>query len=288
MKRLTTLISLLPFFIFMGCIEGKVSDLEPGLLQFEYFEKAGTLHNQFLSNVKNNLTIDEKVGSRSDIINYITEFQNDFLLNCNLSDSSKTLMVNEFERSKYLTDFEVTRGLVMQDQSEIKDGDTLSVFTLLDKAEAYNILDTFELRAMNKLADLSKLGFEGSISPYEFVRALERMKSDWISMGYTSDANVGYLSGYTIAISLASMDWWEDNADAGMLEIKGTNIIVPAWVVADAIGALWGATSGAVGSYIINGEIKWGSVGFGALSGAVAGSTGVVGKVAKWISKAIN
>ena len=58
--------------------------------------------------------------------------------------------------------------------------------------------------------------------------------------------------------------------------------------VSDAVGAIWGATSGAIGSYMINGEVKWGSVGFGALSGAVAGSTGVVGKVAKWITKVIS
>lgn len=107
-------------------------------------------------------------------------------------------------------------------------------------------------------------------------------------MGYLADDGSGYVSGYAIAISIASMEWWEENPDAAMMDLKGTSVLVPAWAVADVVGAIWGATSGAIGSYLMNGEVKWGAVGFGALSGAVAGSTGVVGKVAKWISKAIN
>lgn len=291
MKKSVTKIgffSLVILVVLPSCDKKQNEDDHKDLLEFEYFEKIGSLHNEFLTNVKNNLIMDNSIESLEDRIDYINDFQNDFLNICDLTSSEKQLISQELEQYKSLVDIDITMRLVGAGQRLAKDEDTVSVFTLIETAECENILDTFELSTLTKLSELAKMGFEGTITDYQFMRALQKMKYDWISMGYLVEDNCGYVSGCAIAISIASMEWWELNSEAGMLEVKGNNVLIPAWAVADAVGAVWGATSGAIGSYIINGEVKWGSVGFGALSGAVAGSTGVVGKVAKWISKTIN
>lgn len=274
--------------VLPSCDSKQADDQDPKLLEFEYFENIGELHNEFLTNVKNNLHLDSDLRSLEERIDYINDFQNDFLFSCELPDSDKNLISRDLEKYKGLTNVEITKSLVLTNCDQSKEEDTISVFALIEVAEEENILDTFELRTLTQLSELAKMAFEGIISDYQFIRALQKMKTDWISMGYLADEDCGYVSGYALAISIASMEWWEENPDALMLETKGTSVLVPAWAVADAVGAIWGATSGAIGSYVINGEVKWKSVGFGALSGAVAGSTGVVGKVAKWVSKAIN
>jgi len=273
--------------VLPSCDKRQIDVQEPKLLEFEYFEKFGELHNEFLTNVKNNLQLDNEISSLEERINYIRDFQNEFLSSCELPGSDKDLISYDLEKYKGLMNVEVTKRLVITNRDQIKEEDTVSVFTLIEIAQEENILDTFELRILTQLSELARMGFESSITDFQFVRALQKMKTDWISMGYLVDENCGYVSGYALAISIASMEWWEENPDAGILETKGTSILIPAWAVADAVGAIWGATSGAIGSYVMNGEVKWGSVGFGAVSGAVAGSTGVVGKVAKWISKTI-
>lgn len=281
-------LSVVILFLFLSCDQRQIEEHPENFLKFEYFEEMASLHNEFLTNVKNNLVLKNDLDSKEERIDFITAFQNDFLKTCAITDSEKQLVSNDMEQFKSLVDIENTMRSVGVDQGRTKNEDTLSVFTLIETAEVENILDTFELRMLTKISELAKMGFEGTITDYQFMRALQKMKNDWIAMGYLVEENCGYVSGCAIAISIASMEWWELNPEAGMLETKGSNVLIPAWAVADAVGAVWGATSGAIGSYILNGEVKWGSVGFGALSGAVAGSTGVVGKVAKWISKTIN
>lgn len=134
--------------------------------------------------------------------------------------------------------------------------------------------------------DMAGLCLAGSVSEDELWTFVYKMRRDWTQMQYQTDSNAGYISGYVIAIALSSIDWWELNPECRTLMSKSTTLI-PARVAADAIGAIWGATSAAIGSYVVNGEVRWGSVGYGVLSGAVAGSTGVVGKVAKWVSKVL-
>lgn len=63
---------------------------------------------------------------------------------------------------------------------------------------------------------------------------------------------------------------------------------VPAFVGADIAGAVIGACSSGIGSYVTSDSVNWKSVAWCAASGAVIGSTGVVGKVGKWISKLFN
>lgn len=86
-----------------------------------------------------------------------------------------------------------------------------------------------------------------------------------------------------LAISIASIEWWEENPDAFADNTKSTKAL-PVWAAADVVGGVLGAGMSAAAQYGVNGDVNWEIVGYSALGGAVAGSTGIVGKAAKWIS----
>ncbi len=80
------------------------------------------------------------------------------------------------------------------------------------------------------------------------------------------------------------MKWCRQNPDATSYSGRGvSNFAVPAWVAADAGGAIGGGVIGAIDSYYQNGEVDWTSVGIGALGGAIDGSVGISGKIARWV-----
>lgn len=93
--------------------------------------------------------------------------------------------------------------------------------------------------------------------------------------------------GTILAISMASLEWWGQNSDA-LDDLASKNnaanrALIAPWVAADLVGATWGGATGAIASYAGTGEVNWTAVGVGALSGAVSGSTGAIGKIAKWL-----
>ena len=89
---------------------------------------------------------------------------------------------------------------------------------------------------------------------------------------------------YTLAISISSLQWWEDHALTGVSEnANGRVMALPAWAALDIGGALVSGAIAASGQYTLTGEVNWEVVGWSATGGAVSSSTGVVGKIGKWI-----
>jgi len=90
----------------------------------------------------------------------------------------------------------------------------------------------------------------------------------------------------TLAISISSLNWWKENGDtlSGSLGKIKSAMLLPAWVGADIAGAAIGAITSGISQYTVNGDVNWSVVGLSALGGAVAGSTGIVGKVGEWLS----
>ncbi len=84
----------------------------------------------------------------------------------------------------------------------------------------------------------------------------------------------GAISGVVLNISKSSLEYWDT---------PETKSVVGTIVVQDIVGAVIGGVSGGVGSAVVGGKLNWGSVAWGAGVGAITGSTGVVGKVSKWI-----
>lgn len=93
------------------------------------------------------------------------------------------------------------------------------------------------------------------------------------------DAPKGALGGVVLNVSKSSLDYWEDE------QLLAPTKALPVFVGADIAGAIIGACVGGVGSYVTAGDFNWKSVAWSAASSAIVGSTGIVGKVGKWISK---
>jgi hypothetical protein len=121
------------------------------------------------------------------------------------------------------------------------------------------------------------------ISDYELKKIILQIKNEWIAKGYSIDSDNGHALAITLAILLASIEWWEENPDAFGDNQKNTKAS-PAWAAADVVGAGYSAVVAEIGSYSTTGEVNWGEVRIAAVGGAVAGSTGIIRKAGKWLS----
>jgi len=60
-------------------------------LGFESFEKYGKIHNDFLTNVKQNFEPSDEINSYDEAIDYVNEFQQGFLKSTNLAKEEKQI-----------------------------------------------------------------------------------------------------------------------------------------------------------------------------------------------------
>jgi hypothetical protein len=95
------------------------------------------------------------------------------------------------------------------------------------------------------------------------------------------NSEYGEMLAISLSISQASLTWWTENPDALQIETKA----IPAFVGADIAGALISSASTLTYQIIDSGEVNWKGIGWSAASGAIVGSTGVVGKIGNWITK---
>ncbi len=152
---------------------------------------------------------------------------------------------------------------------------------------------------VNILVDLHKLYMEGIIDHQEeallkiltFAVNSNRRDGDhtklkvtittlckkWENYYEDKDEKAGEFSGQILGIAKASVDWWDENS----METRA----LPAWIGADAAGAIIGAIHNAGTQYLVNKNVDLRQVGYHALGGAVISSTGIVKCVAVWINK---
>lgn len=108
-------------------------------------------------------------------------------------------------------------------------------------------------------------------------RKIDDLCQQWIFYFEGKTEKEGEFSGQILSIAKSSIEWWEDNK----IETRA----LPAWVGADAAGAIIGAGHNALNQYIARGNVDLQEVGLHALGGAVIASTGVVKAFGGWISK---
>ena len=117
---------------------------------------------------------------------------------------------------------------------------------------------------------------------------VENLITDFNSFGYENNGE-GEMVATFLAISISSLEWWEENPDAlGIFSSRNnaskSQLIAP-WLAADLVGGLVSGVTAAAGQAIVNGEVSLGTVGWSALAGAVSSSTGAVGRIVSWLTK---
>lgn len=141
------------------------------------------------------------------------------------------------------------------------------------------VIDNFELSILNELATDTKKNMDGVITNAQLTETVDRLCLLWNNKYGLSIKKDGLYSGYILSIAKASMEWWndEDIPTRAATEVIG----------ADVAGAIVGAASSAIIQYSTTGKVDAKAVGYSALGGAITGSTGIVGKVGKLITKFI-
>lgn len=152
----------------------------------------------------------------------------------------------------------------------------------LEIMKADGAIDEFELRSVNRLL----MAFKQDANWDEFVQLIDELSSSYENR-YERGVNEGELLGATLAIANASKEWWIENPNAPYSQEQPSLRLLPAWLAADAVGAVLGgvisyAYQEATGDCNENDPCDLGGA---ILAGAVMGSTGVAGKAGRWISK---
>jgi len=252
-------------------------------LSFESFEKYGSIHNDFLSNFKSEFDINPEITTVRDGIDYISQFNINFAMELDIDNVEKKALINSLEKHKrFLHTPEFYNELFVSSFKSTGESTGL-YFESTEQAHNLGIIDDFEFNRINLIGQKVKDNHDGLISDYELKTIILQIKDEWIAKGYSIDSDNGHALAITLAISLASLEWWEENPDAFGDNQNGTKAL-PAWAAADVVGAGYSAVVAGIGSYSTTGEVNWGAVGIAAGGGAVAGSTGIIGKAGKWLS----
>lgn len=274
---------------------------------FSKFDIYGSIHNRLLKHVADNFPESkEGADSISERINFLLEFQMQEISNLPISQVDQLAVSSNLAKHKngyfperslpYFTGTPVT----MEMDDEILGGvsDIRSVFK---EACAAGLIDMFELERIIKISDYIVENVEGTLSVKEFEKKIDGIISEWekqyadtdfsclvsekdengnyLPMPKMSmkDAPKGAVLGVILNITKHSLTYW--NGPDAMNPVER---IAP-WVLADAAGAVIGG-AGSLLYQLDNENIDWGSVGWSALTNGVAHSTGIVGKVVKWLS----
>ena len=274
---------------------------------FSKFDIYGSIHNRLLKHVADNFPESkEGADSISERINFLLEFQMQEISNLPISQVDQLAVSSNLAKHKngyfperslpYFTGTPVT----MEMDDEILGGvsDIRSVFK---EACAAGLIDMFELERIIKISDYIVENVEGTLSVKEFEKKIDGIISEWEKQYADSDfsclvsekdengnylpmpkmsmkdAPKGAVLGVILNITKHSLTYW--NGPDAMNPVER---IAP-WVLADAAGAVIGG-AGSLLYQLDNENIDWGSVGWSALTNGVAHSTGIVGKVVKWLS----
>ena len=156
---------------------------------------------------------------------------------------------------------------------------TRYLLTELYKLVKEGIIDIQEQTLLNSLVFYINSDYEDG-DHERLKKNIDSLCKRWERLFGDKEEKAGEFSGQIIGIAKASIDWWEENTE----ETRA----LPAWVGADAAGALVGGIVSATAQYLTNGNVHLKQVGYHALGSAVISSTGVVKCLASWINKGIS
>lgn len=280
--------------------DSPVSDTEKS--NFELFSQFGEFHNAMLAYAAENVDAEQPAESLEDGLDYLVKLHSDFADELDLQASSKEQIKTYLQTYKNLYNKEnflflsQTKAHDMLDMEVMPDREEAfteaEVYSMIDASYSRGEIDSFERDAFTSLIDWSIAYTTGNMVEWVFVQNVNQLIANWEiryanadyselidEEGRTREVCVnelpeGALSGVVLNISQSSMEYWEAHSTRALALIAAQDIV----------GAVIGGVSGAAGSAIVGGSVNWGSVAWGAAVGAVTGSTGVVGKVAKFLT----
>jgi len=249
-------------------------------LKVSSFNKIGIIHNQFLTNIKNNFEIDENIAHEQDKIDFINQFNVDFANSLNLTGKEKRLLIEglsnnkNFIKQSYLIDY----AFHNYSQLTVDTTENYNIFQIIENLKNDGLIGTKSYYILTTLAEQLQNHYEGEISDSELKLTVQQLVEEFNSSGYDINGE-GEMVASILAIATYSLEWWEDNQTT---EGAASRLFaVPAWAGADIVGGIISGAVAASGQAILNGEVDWRIVAWAAAGGAINSSTGAVGKILK-------
>ncbi len=120
----------------------------------------------------------------------------------------------------------------------------------------------------------------GKLSDNDLKNSIGILINQYNSLGYETNTE-GEMIGTILSIAKHSIEYREEN-DTGYT--SGRTLAIPVWRKEDIAGAVVSDVISASGQAAINGEINGNVVVWSAAGGAISGSTGLVGKIVRWLT----
>lgn len=267
---------LLSFLICMTACTNKESE-EPDLPDpLEKYMWYGRLHNSFLENADrefSNSEIDVRADNSSNVdslsLDDLKQFQIDQARNCGLSPADSEILVSALEEtdSYYIVD-NMWEDIFPNNSMD-------KMLNYLRQLQTAKYIDNNERIILRDLLTAIHQNKNDKISNYEFAVKVNDLCHIWSNYSRLYGEEWGVMSGVILAISKSSSEWW----DQYIYEARSASAIISA----DVGGAVLNGTFNAIIQYIRTRKIDIKTVGLHALGGAITSSTGLAGKVGKWI-----
>ena len=246
-------------------------------------EEVKLAHRVAMEQAKNNFTPNESLTSLDAKIDYVSSFTQSSISKMDLTDYKiKSLNSAIEEHKNMLMKFEYTslsrQKIVSTDQVEIQQ-------IVIDDLESSGLFSSSEINLVRRISHSFGLAEEGNIPPTSIGDSISVFRTFYEGLEPTSDGSK-HTVGIILAIAEESYEWWSKNPD-DIISTDGKSkvILLPNVVAQDVAGAIVGA--GVAAGYQLyqnDGDFDWEAVGWGAGAGAIIASTGLVGRIAKWLS----
>lgn len=243
----------------------------------------GEWHNAFLKNIHETFpdfnNSEKEMPTKSETINMLLNINKEFAKKTSMAEYSIQDIEESFDACSLYVETEKLAEVCIS-KTPIKhvtkacgnidaDMNLMDMITLL---QSKNMISDFGVDLLKKLTNTLTKNYNKQITDASLKKEVEAMILLFDDRSYSKDSEEGKMIATVFAISIASIEWWEKKPN-----ILSDDSKVAPWVAADLAGALVGGVTGAIVSGKLNGK--------SVLAGAVSGSTGAVGKVAKLISK---
>lgn len=243
-------------------------------------EDVKKIHRAAMERALNEFQPDQSIQEVTSKIDFVSDFNKSSLKKFKISEEIEDQLNVAMEENKNLIlNFEYVSPytklkIVTNDPHEIQK-------IAISDMTKMNLFSEQEIKLMTKITESFESTANFEISHEELVNRLVQYENEYKTLEYKSD-NSYFSTGLTLAIAKESFDWWSKNPTA-FESNDGKNKLLPNVVAQDLAGAIVGSAVAAGYQLIQNDDdFDWAAVGYGAVAGAVVGSTGVVGKIAKW------
>lgn len=277
-------VSILAFTLY-SCENSNDSIAEQSeKITVEDFNYLGEWHNEFLINAHENFNLSLAESNSESVkevaLDALKQLNKSFAASSkeryNINIPQKELN-KKFEESYRLADSEYLADILFDDGTTraSSEDEIVSLQPMVEELKNTQIISDFSYEILQDLISSLKDNYNKLLSDYDLKRNVQLLIQKVNNHGYEKESTEGTLVASILAISIHSLDFWEENPD--MLYTDGK---VAPWVATDVGGAIIGGVVAAVKS----GRAVDCLIGAGIT--AVTASTGAAAKLGRWLFSA--